>query len=247
MKKVSKPILYFLGILFLLVATGLLGLLPADSLQLWYLMAQVCAFVIGVGHWYGLYRFAPELATHAFLPGLLITILLMVVGLVGIMGVYAVFFPAQGFLFSTCVIPFVIPYVCGWAYRFYLAIPAAEYKRWYYPVGKPMPDLDLIDLSKILVIQFEFPKRLADANPTNFKAKAPLQMTLGELFLIFLNDYNEQNAVSSIQFLNEKDLPLGWHFYHKKGRFAARKYFDPDLSFQQNNIADNLIIVAERS
>jgi hypothetical protein len=246
-KKVSKPVFYFLGILFFLIATGGWGLLSVSSLQIWYLLAQVTALGLGIGHVYLIPHLVPDLEANKPLPGLVATVCLTIGGVLGIIGMYAWFFPTRDFAFSTCVIPFLIPYVVAWVYRYYLAIPAAEYKKWYYPLGKSMPDLDLIDLSKILVIQFEFPKKLNDSAPTNFKAKAPLQMTLGELFLIFINDYNEQNATSGIQFLDEKNTPLGWHFYYRKGRFSSRYYFDPDLSFQQNNIADNLIIKAERS
>ncbi len=243
--KPTRAIVYIVGMLLLLTATGLLGLLSVNAGV--YVLAQLLALGLGILHLYLLYRFVPSLNVNRLVPGLLVTVLLMLAGVIAIMVAYRFVFPTGNYAFSACLIPFVIPYVFAWVYQYYLSIPVAEYKKWYYPMGKPMPDLDLIDLSKILVIQFEFTKKLTDAAPTNFKAKAPVQMTLGELFLIFLNDYNEQNAASNIQFMDEKNTSLGWHFYRKKGMFSSRHYFDPDLNFGQNSIADNLIITAERS
>ena len=250
MKATLKPtisVLYIIGMLLFLMATGLLGLLPASSLQGWYLLAQLLAFGLGIGHLYLLYRFLPQLDANRLVPGLLATLLLALVAMGSIMLLHQFVFRTDELAFGTCVIPFAIPYLFAWVYRMYCHIPRREYKIWYYPLGKPMPDLDLIDLSKILLIQFELPKKITDTTATNFKAKAPVQMTLGELFLIFLNDYNEQNSASGIQVTDEQNVPIGWHFYYKKRWPASRNYFDPDLTFQQNNIRDNLIIRAQRA
>lgn len=229
----------------LLSLTGAIGLAGVSAGLL--LLAQAMAFLLGIGHAYLLYRFIPQLDADRFVPGLLATLLLTLGGVLAIIACYWGFFPAANYAFSACAVPFAVPYLFVWVYRYYLSIPAPDYKKWYYPLGKPMPDLDLVDLSRVLVIQFVFFKKTTDSTPTNFKAKAPAQMTMGELFLIFLNDYNEQNATGGIQFLDEKNMPTGWHFYYSKSRFSGRHYFDPELSFQQNNVSDNFIITAERS
>lgn len=245
--KPAKGILYIAGMVLLFTLIGLLGLLSPLAIQGWYLLAQLLVFGLGVVHLFLLYRFFSAPETNQDLYGLGLTCIVQILGGIGIWLLYLLVFKSANAGFATCIIPFVIPYLFAWAYRAYRAIPDAEYKKWFYPLGGAMPDLDLIDLSKILVVQFEFPKRATDAATTNFKAKAPLQMRLGELFLIFLNDYNEQNGVNGIQFTDPQNRPYGWHFYAVRGRFLPRRYFDPDLTFLQNNIQDNFIIKAERN
>lgn len=245
--KLFRSTAYVLVIVALLCLTGTIGLLNGMSVPVLLFLAQLLALLLGVLHVYQLYRFMPWLNADRMVPGLVATVLLMLAGILAIVMVCHLFFPAGNYASGASVLPFAVPYLFVWVYRHYLSIPAAEYKQWHYPLGKPMPDLDLVDLSKVLVIQFEFLKKATDTAPTNFKAKAPAQMALGELFLIFLNDYNEQNAANGIQFLDSENKPAGWHFYHQKGRFASRRYFDPDLDFQRNGVGDNCTITARRT
>ena len=141
---------------------------------------------------------------------------------------------------------FSLPFFILLSFNRFREIPPRAYKKWYYPAGSPMPDLDLLDLTKILVVQFEFPKQASDPQPTNFKAKAPVEMRFGELFFIFLNDYQEQHPDSPIQYLDDQNQPFGWIFYRKSAWWQSGKYFDPDLTFRENQVADNEIIICER-
>ena len=65
-----------------------------------------------------------------------------------------------------------------------------------------MPNLDLLDLSRVLIIQFEFLKSTSETSNTNFKAKAPYNMPFGELFYIFISDYNESHPQNIIEITN---------------------------------------------
>jgi hypothetical protein len=131
--------------------------------------------------------------------------------------------------------------------RYYLQqIPDANYKIWYYPLEAEMPDLDFIDLSKIEVVQFVFLKRTGDSTQTNFTSKAPLDMTLAQLFFIFINDYNEKNSRNTIEFANPARQPYGWLFYRRKGWPRRRHLFDPDQTFRENQIQPNELIYAIR-
>lgn len=240
----TRSLLYVVLITALLGLTGALGLVRVTVA--WLALAQGLALALGALHAYLLWRFVTPPHQSRWVVGLGLTLLLTLAAALLIMVAYWRFFPATNYAFSACVVPFLIPYLFAWVYHAYRQIPAARYQQWFYPLNQAMPDLDLIDLSKVLVIQFTFPKKATDATATHFKAKAPTQMTLGELFLIFLNDYNEQNTTSAIQVLDAQSTPMGWLFYRKRGVFAARHYFDPALSFEQNHISDNLTITAER-
>jgi hypothetical protein len=244
--KLTGSVLYVIVALILFGLIGTLGLLSGNRMPWYYLLAQVQSFLLGILHLYFLYRFIPRLEVDRFLPGLGFTMLLMLLGGIAIALLHRFVFGTHLYGFATCVIPFLVPYLFAWVYRWYLAIPPPDHRKWYYPQGQPMPDMDLVDLSRILVIQFDLPKRLTDASHTKFKAKAPFQMPLGMLFLIFINDYNEQNTANGIQYLDENNSPVGWHFYRKGGWWSFRNYLDPELTFQQNNILDDYVIIAER-
>ena len=71
-------------------------------------------------------------------------------------------------------------------------------------------------------------------------------MTLGQLFFIFINDYNEKNSQNTIEYLESKNSPYGWLFFRKKKWFKRKHYFDPALSFRQNAIQPNEFIYAIR-
>ncbi|MGA0560235.1 TssN family type VI secretion system protein [Larkinella sp. VNQ87] len=245
--KRSPGLLYCIVIGLGLGALGLAGTLDGAAFQSYYLLAQVLALGLGVLHpWLGR-RFAPALLA-TFGRGFLATagILLLAVGFALVL-LRQTGHLADRWPFVTSLLPFLIPFLVVQAYRYYRLIPPADYRKWYYPVNGDMPDLDLLDLSKILVIQFEFHKTTEDANFTNFKAKAPVSMTLGDLFLVFINDYNERTPASPIQYTDQAGRPYGWVFSRKTAWWKPRRYLDPGLDFNQNQLADNDTILAMRA
>ncbi|GAB3947537.1 hypothetical protein GCM10028805_19960 [Spirosoma harenae] len=240
-------ILYCLVIGLLLGAITYAGTLESANFQQYYILVQALAIGVGILHVWLSPRFAPNFFT-TFGLGLIITLVVMLGG----MGLGFVIYSKTGHLdsrwpFVTSLIPFVIPFLIVRAYEYYLDIPPADYKKWYYPINGDMPDVDLLDLSKILVIQFEFLKTPTDSNYTNFKAKAPVAMSLGDLFLIFINDYNERTPASPIQFTDAAGRPFGWVFAKKTAWWQRPVYFDPALDFNQNRLVDNATIVAMRA
>ncbi|GAA4395406.1 hypothetical protein GCM10023187_02240 [Nibrella viscosa] len=243
----SKWILYGLGIVLLLGGISWLGTLDTASFQTYYLLAQALALGVGILHvWLG-ERFGYLTYDLLFLRNVLPAFLLMLAGMI----VSLVLYQFTGHLadrwtFVTSLIPFLIPVLVVLAYQYFLAIPAADYKKWYYPINGDMPDIDLIDLSKILVIQFEFLKTPEDRHDTNFKAKAPVAMSLGDLFLVFINDYNERTPASQIVFTHDTGQPYGWVFSKKAAWWQRPRFLDPELNFSQNYLNDNDTIIAHR-
>jgi hypothetical protein len=145
-----------------------------------------------------------------------------------------------------CTLSFPVGYLVWRSFFFFESIPPKIYKLWHYPVGKEMPDLDFIDLSRIVVIQFMFPKYAKDWDITKFNAKAPLAMDLGHLFFLFINDYQIKNPTKRVEYIDEKGKPYGWMFYTQKRWWQRKRYLDPDLTFIQNSIIENRKIVAIR-
>ncbi|UFH52055.1 TssN family type VI secretion system protein [Spirosoma sp. KNUC1025] len=240
-------IIYGIVISLLLGGIGFAGTFESAQFQWYYFLGQLGALGIGILHVWLSPRFVPTVFA-TFGIGLLVTILMLLVG----MGVTLVLYQQTGYLgsrwpFVTSLLPFVIPFLVLQAYYYFLHIPLANYRKWYYPVNGDMPDLDLLDLSKILVIQFEFLKTLDDSNFTNFKAKAPVSMPLGDLFLVFINDYNERTPASPIRYTDATGRPYGWVFTKKGSWWKRPVYLDPALDFNQNQLTDNATIIAVRA
>jgi hypothetical protein len=209
---------------------------------------QTAFLGLGLLHAHLMYRILPSLNEPNGRKGAIATLLYTFTGTATLL----VFYRATGFfeysgLYALSSIGFVLPFFIRLSIQLLLHIPVRHYKKWHYPIESTMPDVDRLDLSKVLVIQFEFPKKYGEQQHTNFKAKAPVEMTLGNLFFIFINDYNERTPDSKIGYLNEQGQPYGWVFYKKTFWWQTRRFFDPDLNFKDNGILDDFVIVAQRS
>lgn len=243
--KLTGSVLYALLTLLLFGGIGAFTLLRSLSGSTVFLLMQLFSLGFGVAHVRLLYRFFPRLNEDDVIPGALTTLALNAGGALSMAASLRYLGNSLGFAGSAIL--FSLPFFFVKAFQRYRQIPPKVYKKWYYPLNHKMPDLDLLDLTKILVIQFEFSKLPDETNYTNFKAKAPVEMPFGELFFIFINDYNEQNPNSPVHYADAQVQPFGWVFYRKTSWWQSRRYFDPDVSFKENQVADNDIIVCERA
>jgi hypothetical protein len=126
-------------------------------------------------------------------------------------------------MFSTLF--FIIPLFVWHTFLSALAIPPKVLNQWYYPVHEPMEDPEESKLKNMLLISFEFQKNGQDTYFTNFRAKAPVDMELGELFYYFINDYNER---------------------HPQWYTVLTTYMDSDKTIYLNRIRENDVIVCSR-
>lgn len=116
---------------------------------------------------------------------------------------------------------------------------------WYYPVT-PIELPDEKANEKILVIAFEIAKTPADKLKTNFRAKGPDSMLLGELYYHFLNDYNDIQSETPIEYVDAENNPQEWWFRVKPKWYQGQRILDPQLSIRDNQIRENSIIICER-
>jgi hypothetical protein len=231
-------------LLFALFAFGA-GYLTDQPFLLIYTSSQIIFLLIGILHAAIIYDVLDWLDKETFWKGGLMTLFFW---LAGMGAIYLLkYFPYTKTVPSlTITILFTLPLVFRWTMRYFSQIPFKIYKAWYYPLGQAEPDTDLIDLSKILVIQFEFPKLIDDTRYTNFTAKAPVNMSVGQLFFIFINEYNYRND-KHLQYLDEDGNPYGWVFHKKVAWYKKRSFFDPDATFRENFVQNNDVLVATRT
>ena len=148
--------------------------------------------------------------------------------------------------FATATIPFLLPFFFWESYQAWLEIPRPEYKLWHYNPLAPPPNFARIDLSNFMVVHFWMSRRFADALYHDFTSKAPYQMQLGDLFAIFMTDYNRLKPDQTLQYLDNQGRSFGWLFYAKRSWWQRRQYYDPDYTFEDNFLRQGSIIVAER-
>jgi hypothetical protein len=221
-----------------------IGLANSLSVQSRFLLVLLGYLVAGIIH-----IFLIRLILTALNPqkGLLFTILLTFLGLIAVLILdYLVFRETSQFLYALGLVLFPLPFLFIFTLQLYLNIPDKVFKKWYYPLDHTMPNLDLLDLSRVLIIQFEFLKSTSETSNTNFKAKAPYNMPFGELFYIFISDYNESHPQNIIEVTNIQQEPYPWIFYKRSPWWKTRKYVDPDSTFQENGIINNDIIICIR-
>ncbi|GLU56961.1 TssN family type VI secretion system protein [Dyadobacter frigoris] len=240
-------LLYAFIAILLLVCVGSFAFWITDY-HVAYPGAMFTFLVLGILHIYLLSHWFSTLFLNGSIKALGFTMLLSLIAALLIVLLYYKISDALsvGIGMATALVGFLFPVFVAKVYQTYLMIPLKEYKKWYYPMGQPLPDMDLLDLSRVLVIQFEFTKKANETGFTNFRAKAPNAMLFGELFFIFLNDYNDRNPASPVEFLTSEGVPYGWLFYKKSPWYKRHAYMDPDLTFQANGIVDNETIVAVR-
>ena len=148
------------------------------------------------------------------------------------------------FYFSS--LSFIIPTFINFLYHYSVSIPAKLFKKWYYPLSKNYPRIKPNELTNIILLNFTFYKNEKERHLTSFKVKAPKNMDFGRLFYFFMNDYNEKFPNGKIEFTDNSGNPYGWYFYSKPRWYSSSRYIDFDLTVENNNLRDNMVVLCQR-
>lgn len=141
---------------------------------------------------------------------------------------------------------FFVPVVFLYTFEAAYNIPLPQYATWYYPIDNPIELPDEKVNEKLLVIAFEIAKNSRDNTKTNFRAKGPETIALGELYYHFLNDYNELHSETPIEYIDKAGNSEEWWFRLKTKWYQSNIILDPALSIKDNKIKENSIIICER-
>ena len=158
------------------------------------------------------------------------------------------FFNDRSFLFYPTLFSglfFFIPTILVHTFHAAYKIPQANYTTWQYP-EKPIDLPEEKPNERLLVIGFEIAKKETDSTKTYFRAKAPDGILLGELFYHFINDYNELQSETPIQFEDKNGMPNEWWFRIKPKWYQFNKILDPNETVKANGIKENSVIICER-
>ena len=159
------------------------------------------------------------------------------------------FLKDKDFLFFPMLISmlsFFVPIVLLYTFEAAYKIPLPVFATWQYPIHAPIELPDEKANEKILVIAFEIAKKSSDNIKTNFRAKGPEGMILGDLYYHFVNDYNDAQSETPIEYADSQQNPQEWWFRVKPKWYQSQRILDPELSIKENHIKENTIIICER-
>jgi len=155
----------------------------------------------------------------------------------------------KNFLFYPILISavfFLVPMLFYHSYKAALSIPTTVFPTWLYPVGKSIDPPEETEGERLLVIGFEIAKKNTDGKKTYFRARAPEGIKLGELFYHFINDYNELQSETPIQYIDHQNEPYEWWFRVKPKWYQGQRILDPAVTIRENGVRENTVIICER-
>jgi len=144
------------------------------------------------------------------------------------------------------MLAFFIPLAVYYTFEAAYKIPAGRYPYWQYPLAHPIELPDEKPNEKLVVIAFMICKKTSDNSKTNFRAKGPETMKLGDLYYHFINDYNEFQSETPIQYADNGMVSHEWAFRMKPKWYQPNRILDPELTVRENRINENSIIICER-
>lgn len=172
--------------------------------------------------------------------------LMLFVTIVTMLSLY--FLKDKTFLFypvMLSVLSFLVPQFFYYTFDAATHIPITDFNVWEYPVSKRIDPPDESANENVLVIGFNISKRISEKK-TIFRAKAPENIILGELFYHFINEYDDEKSESPIQYLDENKDPIVWWFRLKRKWYQSSKVLDPTLRIRDNLIKENSVIICEQ-
>ncbi len=244
----------FIYLITTLLIFALLGILAYPSVIqspfTAFVVFQGCFLLLGSAHvYYMQYHIKWVSGEKTFVPELLFTVLAAVFGCIGFMLMYR-FVNKNGleYIMAATILFFIVPFFFYNTFLKAISIPPRILKEWFYPLQEEVAEPDENKLKNLLVISFEFKKKINDAAITNFRAKAPVDMYFGELFYYFINDYNERHPDSRVEYVNGSGEPNGWVFYKKpRWNTISTAYIDAEKTIFNNHIKENDVIICSRS
>lgn len=243
----KKAIFYFVLLWIVLALPALLGLIGYWFMPYAYLGLMLFYFLLGLLHVNLLRKVIPPLKEKPFYVAFLLVFISLLIG----MGLFTLIFNLNnelqyGLWASTALIPFILPSVFHNTYICFLNIPLEVYKVWNYNNQSDALDSDLIDYSKVLVVEVEIHKKPEDDKAQNIKAKSSEDLAFGVWFKIFINDYNKRTPQSPLVH-SDYENSYGWLFYTVSSILGRKKYIDPELTLAENDIKEKNVIIAKRT
>jgi hypothetical protein len=159
------------------------------------------------------------------------------------------FFKDHNFLFYPIVVSallFLVPLLIFHTFQAAYDIPPARFPTWKYPLLEPVKLVEIDGGGRELIIGFEVAENAMDREKTYFRVRAPETWQLSTLFYRFLNEYNDPENKTTIEYMDKEDEPYEWWFYKKRKWYQTQRILNPEFSIRESGIKENTVIVCER-
>ncbi len=248
---IKSTVIYLLLVALLF---GLLGVIGIESFfhfpTMSFIILQAIFLIIGIMHLSYMTEYLGW-AKHEKSFGIKI-LFTIIVALFGYMFFVVVFKwmnkDGYHYILGGAALFFIIPLFVEHTFFKAVEMPPKIFTQWFYPINIEIQDPDDDKLKNMLVISFEFQKKINEPHFTNFRAKAPRDMEFGQLFYYFINDYNDRHPNEKIEIADKNMESYGWIFYIKPRWYSlSTKYISTEKTFYANRIKENEVIVCRRS
>ncbi len=231
----------------LAIAAGLgAAFARSESLVTVFYIIEALALLLGVSHLLAAQRVFLYTSEGGFWTELLLAgaMLLLIAG--AFTGLFQTLQRADRFLPALAwgLLPFLLPVLFVYAYDAWLAIPPRVYRKWFYPVDRAVP---LIELTDTVRLNFHVTKQPDTPDMASYTVKAPIDRTLHDLFHYMIYSHNnEENPEQPILYHehNHEGSLLGWVFYKSQWGGLRKQFLDPALTLTRNGIRANDTIIA---
>jgi len=245
----KKMLIYLLLTLLAYAITGLFTIdgVIAQPLIANYLSVQIAFLGFGILHIWALERFFDWQEDNKVGAQIALSLVCGLVGSIGFIQVAGrIGIQELKLFFWSGIILFFFPILFRSLFYAAMRIPIAIYQKWHYPVDRHFSAPDRNELRNPFLVSIEIEKEAFSGVVSRLRVKAPENMSFGNFFYHFLNDYNRKHPESPIEFLDDAKAPYGWTF-HIKPRFVgkwAQVNYEQTISF--NKIKENRIVLCER-
>ncbi|MFW6245825.1 MAG: TssN family type VI secretion system protein [Tangfeifania sp.] len=250
LKKYGWSSLFYVLVVSLLMASSgfFLYLKPSTGEIYTLLMAQVVIIGIGMLHVFLAHKLLPWYPDQVFGMQIIFIICMLLFGYFFFNLSFTFFIQSDvEIIWYLSLLWFLVPVLLNQTIIKLLEVPPKEYKKWQYPVGETIEDPTDEEMENPVVISFVFKKSKEAPETTNFRAKAPLGMSLGRLFYFFINDYNSRHPESTISYSDENNIPNQWIFFKRKNKLLNLKTaLDPDEAMYNCKINENDVLLCKR-
>ncbi len=243
----KKAVFYVLLSSLLFSLFGLCGFFGINFMPYVFVFLQFLFLLLGWLDYKLLHYFIKTLKTKS--P--FFTLLIMFLQLVLAWALFSILFNVTnelqyGFWAATSLFPLLFIPLFIIMYQSYLQIPAEIFKMKVYKTAETfeLPHTE-IDVESLSVYEIEIPKKVDDEEPIRIKAKAVNSFVFGTWFGMIVTDYNNKKVDNQIE-INDKEESYGWIFYTEKTLMKSRRYLDPDISFEENKLKGDELIIAKR-
>ena len=246
----KKLLLYALGAVAVAAAVGA-AFARSESLVTVFWWLEALALLLGMVHLLASRRLFPYIAgghpaggtfwSEMLLAG---AMLFLIVG--AFTGLFQGLQRSDRFLPALVLglLPFLLPLLFWYAYTAWLAIPPKIYRKWFYPVDRAVP---LIELNDTVRLNFRVAKAPDVSELAEYTVKAPIDRTLHDLFHYMIYSHNaEENPEQPILYHehNHEGSLLGWIFYKQSFLGLSKQFLDPALTLTRSGIKPNDVIIA---